>query len=50
MIYGSLTIELEDGIHMVGKEQFFRFESDQPHIYRNEGEETISFVSFFVVY
>lgn len=50
MMKGTLSIKLEDGIHVVGKEQFFRFESDQPHVYFNTGTERISFVSFFVVY
>ena len=50
MMKGTLSIKLEDGIHVVEKEQFFRFESDQPHIYFNTGKEKISFISFFVVY
>ena len=50
MMKGTLSIKLEDGIHVVEKEQFFRFESDQPHVYMNTGMNRISFVSFFVVY
>lgn len=50
MIKGRLTIKLEDEMYVVEKEQFFRFESDQPHVYLNEGTEKISFISFFVVY
>lgn len=50
MIKGTLSIKLEDGIHVVKQEQFFRFESDQPHIYFNTGTERNSFISFFVVY
>lgn len=50
MIQGELSIKLEDGIHIVGREQFFRFESNQPHIYFNTGTKKISFMSFFVVY
>ena len=50
MLQGTLFIKLEDGIYEVEKEQFFRFESDQPHVYFNTGTETIRFMSFFVVY
>lgn len=50
MIKGILSIKLDDGIHTVEKEQFFRFESDQQHTYFNTGTEKISFISFFVVY
>lgn len=50
MLQGYLSIQLESGIYEVGKEQFFRFESDQSHIYRNKTKERISFLSFFVVY
>ena len=50
MLEGSLSIRLEDGIHVVEKEQFFRFESDQPHVYFNTGQEKVRFMSFFVVY
>lgn len=50
MIKGRLSIKLEDETYVVEKEQFFRFESDQPHVYLNEGTEKISFISFFVVY
>ena len=50
MLKGRLTIHLEQEVYTVEKEQFFRFESDQPHVYTNEGTSTISFISFFVVY
>lgn len=50
MMKGTLSIQLEDGIHVVKQEQFFRFEADRPHIYFNPGKERISFISFFVVY
>ena len=49
MTEGTLTIRLEDGEHVIRKGQFFRFESDQPHVYRNDGMQKISFLSFFVV-
>lgn len=50
MLKGRLTIHLEQEVYTVEKEQFFRFESDQPHVYTNEGTSIISFISFFVVY
>ena len=50
MMKGTLSIQLEDGIHVIEQEQFFRFEADQPHVYFNTGEERICFISFFVVY
>lgn len=50
MLEGELSLKLEDGVHVVRKEQFFRFESDQPHTYLNTGVSRLSFMSFFVVY
>lgn len=50
MLEGTVTIQIENGTYEVKKDQFFRFESDQAHVYRNEGSEKISFVSFFVAY
>ncbi|MCI7812697.1 MAG: XRE family transcriptional regulator [Lachnospiraceae bacterium] len=50
MLEGELSVRLEDGIHVVKKEQLFRFESDQPHVYFNTGTGKLSFMSFFVVY
>ena len=50
MIKGTLSIKMESGTYIVEKEQLFRFESDQDHSYFNTGTETISFLSFFVVY
>lgn len=50
MLEGTLSVRLEDGIHVVSQNQFFRFESDQPHTYFNTGTDRLSFMSFFVVY
>ena len=50
MLEGTLSIRLEDGIQVIEKEQFFRFESDQNHTYFNTGTTRLSFMSFFVVY
>lgn len=49
MLKGTLSIKLEDKIHEIADGQFFRFESDQAHVYFNTGMETNSFLSFFVV-
>ena len=50
MLEGELSIRLEDGVHVIKKEQFFRFESDQDHTYFNPGKSMVRFMSFFVVY
>lgn len=50
MTKGVLSIKVGTKVFHVEKEQFFRFESDQEHTYYNETDETISFMSFFVVY
>ena len=50
MLEGTLSVRLEDGIHVVTRDQFFRFESAQPHTYFNGGTSRLSFMSFFVVY
>lgn len=46
---GVLSIQLGDKITCIEKGQYFRFESDQTHIYYNETDELVSFMSFFVV-
>ncbi|MGN0164853.1 MAG: helix-turn-helix domain-containing protein [Lachnospiraceae bacterium] len=50
MLSGSLSIILNDKTYEIANEQFFRFESDQPHVYHNTGTEKSSFLSFFTVY
>lgn len=50
MVKGTLSFKITDKVYHIREKQFFRFESDQPHSYYNEGDETISFLSFFVVY
>ncbi len=47
---GVLTIECHGQIQNVAKEQVYRFETDQEHIYRNEGMETASCMCFFLDY
>lgn len=49
IIEGEVTIRLENSVHTVGKDQFFRFASDQDHVYENRGDKKVSFMSFFVV-
>ena len=49
IIEGEVTIRLESGEHTVGKDQCFRFASNQAHIYENRGTQKVSFMSFFVV-
>lgn len=50
VLQGTLGIQLEDAVHWIKKEQFFRFESDQAHSYLNTGTGKVSFISFFVAY
>lgn len=49
MMEGELEITLSDGTHHICKDQYFRFNSNQDHVYRNPLDYTCSFVSFFVV-
>ena len=50
MLQGEVSIRLGETTYVVGQEQYFRFESDQPHTYFNTGTEKIRFMSFFVEY
>ena len=45
-------IDIEPGGHtqIINKEQVYKFETDQMHVYRNEGRETVSFTCFFLDY
>lgn len=47
---GEVEIDLLDGTHTVRKGDVFRFESNQDHRYRNNTEEMVSFLTFFVAY
>lgn len=47
---GRLTIECNGDYYVLTKEEVFRFESDQMHIYRNETSEKLSFLCFFQDY
>ena len=50
VIDGTLTIECHDHSQKVEKSQVYKFETDQPHIYRNEGSERASCMCFFLDY
>ena len=50
VIEGILTVECHDHVQEVHKEQVYKFETDQPHIYRNEGTERVSCMCFFLDY
>lgn len=47
---GVLTIECHGHIQTIDKEQVYKFETDQTHVYRNEGTETVSCTCFFLDY
>ena len=47
---GVLTIECHGHTQIINKEQVYKFETDQMHVYRNEGRETVSFTCFFLDY
>lgn len=46
---GELTVEVNGIDHQVTKEDVFRFESINTHIYSNKGSSDVSFWSFFVI-
>lgn len=47
---GAMTIECHGHSQKVEKEQVYRFETDQTHIYRNDGETRTSCMCFFLDY
>lgn len=44
VIEGCLSVALADQAHQVAAGEFFMFASNQPHVYRNEGEDGLRFV------
>lgn len=50
MIEGNLEIAVGGQAYQIQKDDVFRFESDQFHVYRNIGEKTCIFMSFFSDY
>lgn len=47
---GTLELMILDGKYQLSKDDVFRFESDQDHIYRNPTNEPCSFMCFFESY
>lgn len=47
---GILTIECHDHTQEICREQVYKFETDQPHVYRNPGTQPVSFICFFLDY
>lgn len=47
---GQLRLELEDGNHIIGPGEIFRFESSQEHRYCNIGTEPCALLCFFLEY
>ena len=47
---GELTVECRGHVQRIGRQEAFKFETDQPHIYRNEARERASCFCFFLDY
>lgn len=47
---GVLTVECHNHVQVIQKEQVYKFETDQLHIYRNDGKEKASCMCFFLDY
>lgn len=47
---GVLQLELEGGVHVIRRDEVFRFESSQEHRYCNLGEKPCVFLCFFLEY
>ncbi len=50
VIDGALTVDCYDHVQKIKKGQVYKFETDQPHIYRNDGVRKASCVCFFLDY
>ena len=50
VIDGTLTIDCYNHLQHIKKGQVYKFETDQPHIYRNDGMKKASCVCFFLDY
>lgn len=50
VLEGEVTIRCGDESHLVGKDDVFRFETDQQHSYRNDTEKRLSLICFFLDY
>lgn len=47
---GELVVECHGHSQVITKEQVYKFETDQPHVYRNMGETTAICICFFLDY
>ena len=47
---GILTVECHDHVQKICEGQIYKFETDQPHVYRNQGKEKVCCVCFFLDY
>lgn len=50
VIDGTLNVDCHDHVQQIKKGQVYKFETDQPHIYRNDGARKASCVCFFLDY
>lgn len=50
VLQGEITVEAEGSVHTVTTEDVLRFETDQLHVYRNEGTEKAVVVVTFLDY
>ena len=47
---GVITIECNGHTEQVSKGQVYKFETDQAHVYRNDGDKPVSCMCFFLDY
>ena len=47
---GVLTVECHDHVQEIHRGQVYKFETDQPHLYRNDGDRVASCMCFFLDY
>lgn len=47
---GVLTVECHDHVQKIHRGQVYKFETDQPHLYRNDGDRVASCMCFFLDY
>ena len=47
---GVLTVECRGHVQRIARQEAYKFETDQMHIYRNEGTERASCFCFFLDY
>ena len=47
---GVLTVECHDHVQKIHRGQVYKFETDQPHLYRNDDDRVASCMCFFLDY